>query len=118
MKWKQPTILTPDVRISAYTERLHLPGKIYHIWGESHSQPKLYDRVEESAPSLFTNIILSPTAYSDHMPDVYEDCIALVLKRLKEEANGTFNENSNSDEKTKTEQKSENAESTKQETQE
>jgi len=90
MKWKQPTILTPDVRISAYTERLHPPGKIYHIWGQSRSHPKLYDRCEESAPSLFTNIILSPTAYSDHMPDVYEDCMALVLKRLKEEASGTW----------------------------
>jgi len=57
--------------------RLYPPGKVYHIFGKVK-----YDRMEESHPSLFGDIVISSNMFLDHMPDVYEDSLGYVVDSL------------------------------------
>jgi hypothetical protein len=39
--------------------------------------------MEESAPSLFFDIVISTTMLTDHMPDLYETSLLNVLEKMK-----------------------------------
>ena len=65
--------------------RLYPPGTVYHIFKESKILSPKYNLMEESSPSLFGDIIISPCMFTDHMPDTYEDCLGLVVDRLVQE---------------------------------
>ncbi len=41
-----------------------------------------YDTMEFSSPSLFKDIIISASMYTDHMPDLYEMSLQNVLDKL------------------------------------
>jgi hypothetical protein len=41
--------------------------------------------IEESAPSLFSEIIVSGRMFSDHFPDVYENVLKALIDELEEE---------------------------------
>eukprot|EP01119_Soliformovum_irregulare_P019635 TRINITY_DN6267_c0_g1_i2.p1 TRINITY_DN6267_c0_g1~~TRINITY_DN6267_c0_g1_i2.p1 ORF type:complete len:451 (+),score=131.58 TRINITY_DN6267_c0_g1_i2:692-2044(+) len=53
----------------AITDRLHPPGVIYHIYNTAElGQKARYDEMEESGPSLFSQILITSTMFTDHMP--------------------------------------------------
>jgi hypothetical protein len=76
----QPDIGTNKV---IYTTRLYPPGTVYFIHAERKRGK--YDIMEQSAPSLFSEIIISICMFADHLPDVYENSLINILERLKKE---------------------------------
>lgn len=68
------------------SDHLHPPGKILYVYSQDNQK---YDTMEESAPSLFFDIILSSTMFTDHMPDLYESSLLNVVERLEKEAGVT-----------------------------
>jgi len=80
----------PDLGVKKLvpSERLHPPGKIIYVYSDSIEKKKKesrYDLMEESAPSLFFDIVLSNCMITDHMPDLYETSIKNCLDRLQTE---------------------------------
>lgn len=69
-----------DTKKISFSDRLHPPGLIYYVYGEPGGK---YDRIEETAPSLFHDLILSGTMFLDHFPDLYEDSLKLCLDRVR-----------------------------------
>jgi hypothetical protein len=56
------------------SEALYPPGSIYHLCPHQPRQYP-YQSLEESHPSLFGSIVISNTMLTDHLPDVYEECL-------------------------------------------
>lgn len=76
--WK----IVPDLGIHKMeiTDRLYPPGNIYHVFSKGG---KFYNTVEQSAPSLFKDIVISSSMLMDHLPDVYEDALICALQTLE-----------------------------------
>jgi hypothetical protein len=70
------------------SDRLHPPGKIIYVYSDQPEKKKnaKYTIMEESSPSLFFDIVLSNTMFTDHMPDLYETSLQNCLDKLQEEA--------------------------------
>jgi len=84
--------LEPDLSVEqknkVITMRLHPPGQIFHLYSQTKGLIGVtakYDTLEQSDPSLFFDIILSASMFSDHMPDQYEKALKDTLDRLKNE---------------------------------
>jgi hypothetical protein len=81
---------TPDLQFvdENPSERLYPPGTVYHILASTPTLGSKYDVLEESAPSLFYDIILSNKMFLDHFPDVYEASLnnlhTKLITKLKE----------------------------------
>jgi hypothetical protein len=56
-----------------------VPGQVYFIYRKGKHR-----HIEASSPSLFADIILSPTIFVDHMPYEYEENFPRVLDHLDE----------------------------------
>mmetsp|Transcript_12466 Transcript_12466/g.17271 ORF Transcript_12466/g.17271 Transcript_12466/m.17271 type:complete len:540 (-) Transcript_12466:43-1662(-) len=73
---------TPDLGAKKFSERLYPPGTCYHIYRSSNAWGSKYDMMETSSPSMFSDIIISNTMFTDHMPDLYERAIKRTLDRI------------------------------------
>lgn len=59
--------------------RLLLPGDIIYMYKDYKNQLK----IEISAPSMFSHIVLSQTMLFDHFPDEYEKVLSEAEKLLE-----------------------------------
>jgi len=59
------------------SNKLWIAGKVYHIY---KNEDATYE-IEESAPSLFSELKISSRMFLDHMPDHYENVLADLLKK-------------------------------------
>ncbi len=55
-------------------DRLYVAGRVFFIYRKGRHR-----HIEFTSPSLFADIILSPTIFVDHMPYEYQDNFQLVL---------------------------------------
>jgi len=85
----------PDLRTKNIflTPRLYPVGSVYHIFNSENKRglTAKYDVIEESDPSLFGDIIISPTMFIDHMPDAYESALESLKTGLEQQSASSQN---------------------------
>jgi len=78
---------TPDLQNVQYIPepRLYPPGRTFLIFNPDNKKglATKYNAMEESDPSLFGDIIISSSMFTDHMPDAYETALETILETVK-----------------------------------
>jgi len=62
------------------SEKLVPPGRVYHIYKTKEATSKYV--MEESHHQVFTEIVVAPDMYTDHLPTSYENGFSKVLQDL------------------------------------
>jgi len=82
----KPDLGTKNIVLSP---RLYPAGTVYHIFNSENKNGLnvKYNKIEESDPSLFGDIVISHSMFMDHMPDAYENALLnLVENEQQQEA--------------------------------